>query len=94
MSEINDPTVKHLLDTAAYGEAAKLFIQSDLGKYLAERAADEVEVAMTKLLDVSPTDTEAIAALQRRANNARGAIQWLMATISAGDNALRQLEEE
>ena len=33
-------------------------------------------------------------AWQRKANNARGAIQWLMETISAGDNALRQLEEE
>ena len=61
---------------------------------IASRATDEIEEAMNALIDVSPTNVEAITALQRKANNARGAIQWLMETISAGDNALRQLEEE
>ena len=94
MNNINDPVIKQMLETAAYGEAAKMFMQSDLGKHIASRATDEIEEAMTALIDVSPTNVEAITALQRKANNARGAIQWLMETISAGDNALRQLEEE
>ena len=94
MNNINDPVIKQMLETAAYGEAAKMFMQSDLGKHIASRATDEIEEAMNALIDVSPTNVEAISALQRKANNARGAIQWLMEAISAGDNALRQLEEE
>ena len=94
MNNINDPVIKQMLETAAYGEAAKMFMQSDLGKHIASRATDEIEEAMNALINVSPTNVEAISALQRKANNARGAIQWLMETISAGDNALRQLEEE
>ena len=67
MNNINDPVIKQMLETAAYGEAAKMFMQSDLGKHIANRATDEIEEAMNALIDVSPTNVEAISALQRKA---------------------------
>lgn len=92
--QIIDPNIRHLLETASYGEAAKLFFESDLGKYILRRATEEVEVAQNELLEADPSDAKAIAELQRKANCARGSVLWLKEAIDAGDNALKMLETE
>lgn len=89
-----DPIVKQLMEDAAIGEAAKSFMQSGLGSYLAKRANDEADEAMAQLVEVNAANTQEVAALQMKIRIATQAVGWLMQAISEGDNALRQLHEE
>ena len=89
-----DPQIRLLLESAATGEAAKMFLRSDLGGYLIDRATEEIEDATADLIDVAPSDALAIAALQTRIKVARQAITWLSEAIQEGDNAQKQLHED
>ena len=91
---IIDPLIKQLMESAATGEAAKLFLQSGLGRHIAQRAADEVEEALALLVDVPPTDSVRIADLQAQVKVARQSIIYLTEAIAEGDNALRQLHDD
>lgn len=89
-----DPLIRELMESAATGEAAKLFIQSALGRHLTARAAIEVEDALAELVDAPATDALAIAALQTRIKVASQAIAWLAEAMTEGENALRQLQDD
>ena len=89
-----DPMVRQLMESAAIGEAAKMFLRSDLGQHIASRAADEVEEAIAKLVDHDPNDAKGIAALQSTINVAKQSIIYLTEAIAEGDNSMRQLHEE
>ena len=89
-----DPLIKDLMDNAATGEAAKLFLQSGLGGYIAKCAAEEVEAATGDLIDVDPNDPKAIAALQMKIKVASTAIMWLTDAMTAGEHAMQQLHDE
>ena len=89
-----DPLIKQLLDSAATGEAAKLFLQSHLGRHIASRAADDVEEAIAKLIEHEPSDAVGIASLQATINVAKQSIIYLTEAIAEGDNAMRQLNDE
>ncbi|MFA7290902.1 MAG: hypothetical protein WC023_01515 [Rhodocyclaceae bacterium] len=93
-NHIIDPQVKALMESAAIGEAARLFLRSDMGAYLTQRAAAEADEAMSELIDADPGDAKLIAAIQQRIRVASQAIGWLVEAMSEGDNALRALEEE
>ena len=56
-----DPMIKELMESAAIGEAAKLFLQSELGGHIARRAAEEVEAATARLIEADPADISLIA---------------------------------
>ena len=89
-----DATVRELMESAAIGEAAKLFLNSDLGRHVSQRSADEVEEAIALLVEIEPWDSKGIAALQARINAARQSIIYLTEAIAEGDNAMRQLHDE
>ena len=89
-----DPLIRELMESAATGEAAKLFLGSGLGKHIAQRAADEVDEALAELIEADPNDAAAIRALQTRINVARQSVVYLAEAISEGDNALQQLHGE
>ena len=89
-----DPLIRELMESAALGEAARLFIQSELGGHLTKKAADEVEQALAELVDVDPNDAKAVGAIQLRIKIAKQAVVWLTDTMSEGQNAMRQLDEE
>lgn len=91
---IIDPLIRQLMDSAATGEAAKLFLGSDLGRHVAQRAADEVEETLALLVDAPAADSARIAELQTQIKVARQAIVYLTEAIAEGDNALRQLHDE
>ena len=91
---IIDPLIRQLMESAATGESAKLFLQSDLGRHITQRAADEVEEALALLVEVPPTDSARIAELQTQIKVARQSIVYLTEAIAEGDNALRQLHDE
>lgn len=90
---IIDPAVKEMMESAAIGMAAKDFINSGLGQHIVQRASEEVDEALADLAEVDPGNANAIAALQRRINHARGAITWLMEAVSTGDQAMKMLDE-
>lgn len=91
---IIDPLIKQLMESAATGEAAKMFLQSELGRHITQRAADEVEEALAQLVEVPPTDSARIAELQTQIKVAKQSIVYLTEAIAEGDNALRQLHDE
>ena len=89
-----DPLIRELMESAATGEAAKLFLQSDLGRHLTARASDDVDEAIEKLIEADPNDSARILALQTEIKVAKQAIIYLTDAIASGDNAMRALHEE
>lgn len=93
-NQIIDPAIKELMESAATGEAAKLFLQSELGRYVAGRAADDVEESIAKLIEADPGNAQLILKLQTEINVAKQAIVYLTEAMTEGDNAMRQLHSE
>ena len=90
---MSDPYVKQALETASFGEAAKIFLNSDMGKYIVNKATAEIDEAIADLIDVDPFDSKAVSAAQRRVREAQGALVWFGEAISDGEHALRMLED-
>ena len=91
---IFDRLTRELMESAATGEAAKMFLQSDLGRHLTARASEDVEAAIDRLIDADPNNSAQILALQTEIKVAQQAIIYLTDAISTGDNAMRALHEE
>ena len=89
-----DSTTKALMDDAATGEAARMFLQSDLGKYIIAEATAQCDEATAELIDCVPTDSVKIAELQFSIHCAKGASTWLTDAITRGDQSLRLLYEQ
>lgn len=90
---IIDPLVRELMESAATGEAAKLFLNSEFGRGITARAVEEVEEAYADFVEADPNDAKLIAYIQRRIKVPIRAITWLTEAVDAGDYAMRQLHE-
>ena len=88
-----DPMIKELMESAAIGEAAKLFLQSELGGHIARRAAEEVEAATARLIEADPADISLIARLQTEIKVSKQGISWLVDAMTSGDHAMKQLQQ-
>ena len=88
-----DPMIKELMESAAIGEAAKMFLQSELGGHIARRAAEEVEAATVRLIEADPADISLIARLQTEIKVSKQGITWLVDAMTSGDHAMRQLQQ-
>ena len=88
-----DPMIRQLMESAATGLAAKEFMASDFGKHIAGKAAEEIDEALSQMIDTDPEDSKAIRALQNKIHVAQTALSWLMDTIGEGDNAMRAIDE-
>lgn len=75
------------------GEAARKFVESDLGKCVIGMARQDAEEARNKLALVDPNDKLKIVELQREAAFGNRFEQYLAELISRGDNALDVLME-
>jgi len=91
---ILDPVIRELMNTAATGEAAKLFLQSELVRHVTQRAADDIDEAIAKLCEVNPNEAQAIQALQFRINVAKQSVIYLTESMAEGENAMRQLNDD
>ena len=91
---IIDPQLRALMESAAIGEAAKLFLQSDLGRSITARAVEEVDEALVELVDADPADAALIASIQSRIKVPSKAISWLTDAIAEGDNAMERIHNE
>lgn len=88
-----DPMIKELMESAAIGEAAKMFLQSELGGHIARRAAEEVEAATARLIEADPADISLIARLQTEIKVSKQGISWLVDAMTSGDHAMKQLQQ-
>jgi hypothetical protein len=73
------------------GEAATAFLQSDLGRYLQERAEAEMNDALLELMATDPTASEVLRQIQSDYAIASAALSWLTEAIDDGHSALQAL---
>lgn len=78
---------------AVFGRQVELFLESDIGQYLTQCAATEVEEATEKLKQVDPEDPRAIRALQFKIHLAESVIGWLADAINSGKQSQEMLRE-
>ena len=77
----------------AFGFRVEAFLQSDIGRYLVQRADEEIEEAVEELKRVSPEHTAVIRALQGKIHVAESVQFWLAEAIQEGANAMQELNE-
>jgi hypothetical protein len=90
------PERDELENAIALGFSAEDFLESDLGKFVAEKAEAERVSAIEELISCSPFDSEAVSRLQSRVAVADAAMQWLADAVILGRQAqerLRQLDQ-
>ena len=75
------------------GKKAENFLTGELGKYIIDRAQDQSEAAIIKLVSVDPNDTDKIQYLQNEIRVTRMAIEWLSDLIVMGAQNLKLIEE-
>ena len=76
------------------GEAARAFVESDLGKCILGMAHQEIQSALEELETAKPTDAIAIIGLQNKAWRARTFEQWLCELVDKGNTALEIFKHE
>ncbi len=91
---IVDPVIKDLMESASTGEAVKMFLQSELGRNITNRAVQEIDEAMAELVEADADNRALIASIQNRIKVPSMAISWLTDAIAEGDNAMVRLHEE
>lgn len=83
-----DESEAQLIAAAEMGEAARKFLDSDLGRCLVGMAMQEVEGAQEALERIDPTDTVGINRLQLQARMGRNFKAWLVELVTEGDSAI------
>lgn len=83
-----------LEQSIAFGISVERFLQSDIGKYLVERADAEIDEAVEALKRSDPEDAKAIRALQGKIFVAESFQLWLAEAIQDAANSQQELEGE
>ncbi len=89
MSDIADDqgAIRELFNTVELGLDARQFLESNLGRYVASRAQEDMFAASLELTTVPPHDQIGIAAIQHRYKVAAAALSWIGQAIEAGKQA-------
>ena len=83
-----------ILQQIDLGFQVEAFLQSDLGRYLVQRAEAQVEEAVELLKRCSPEDSAHIRAIQQTIQVAESIQYWLAEAIQSGLNAQQQLHDQ
>ena len=86
-------TIQELVAEYSLGDEARIFIESELGQYLAGCADAEIESYRNKLETVEATDDKAIRQMQTEIASRKHAFRWLVDCINAGKLAGENLEQ-
>lgn len=86
----DDPKVRW----AMFGKQVEYFLQSDVGRFLIDRAKSEAAEALEDLKSADPYDGAKIVQIQMRAKLADAIVVWLGDAIAAGESATEQLKIE
>lgn len=83
------------LEKAVFGREVELFLNEDpIGKYLAEKARQQLEEAQAQLVDINPSATSSIIQLQIKAQVANRIAGWLGEAVIEGRNSARLMQQE
>jgi hypothetical protein len=83
-----------LLKQAQLGIEAEAFLSTDLGRFLLDKADQELEDAQNKFLTLSTGDDAGLLQLQSQAKRAINFKSWLAEAISNGIYAEQELNDE
>lgn len=75
------------------GYAAEDFAQSELGRFVSERAEQERAHALERLAKVDPFDGRAVSALQLRVAAVDAALRWLTEAVMMGRQASERMAQ-
>jgi len=78
---------------ARFGLEVESFLASPVGRYLCQRAEEEVTAALQELKTVDPTDALTVRALQNKVWRGEQIQYWLGEAVTAGRNAQDELIE-
>ena len=82
-----------LLQQIDLGFQVEAFLQSDIGRYLVQRAEAQVEESVELLKRAVPEDFASIRAIQHDIKVAESIQYWLADAIQAGINAQAELHD-
>ena len=78
---------RDLLNKVDFGLETNNFLNSRIGRYVANRALEDMYAVSQALPDADPFDHKAISALQLRHKIASAALSWLAQAVEAGHQA-------
>ena len=81
-----------LINVAIIGKDAEEFLSSEIGRYMLECAANQVDDAVCKLKKANPLDTELIITLQNEIYRAESFGAWISDLVIAGNQAIQQID--
>lgn len=90
MTTENNP----LEQSIAFGIEVENFLQSDIGRYLVQRADEEIEDAVEQLKRADPDEPRVIRHLQSRIQVVESIQYWLAEAIQDGLNSMQELQGE
>jgi hypothetical protein len=85
---------EELIAEAELGDAARNFVESELGRCVLSMAKQEIDAAHLDLEKTSPSNTEEITRLQNHIKVARWFEQWLAELIDKGNAALETWRQQ
>lgn len=81
-----------MIERAVFGEQVHNFMNTDVGKYIQRRAADQISEAVKELRECDPDNAGKVREYQNRADVAEHVVQWLQDAILDGLKALQIIE--
>jgi hypothetical protein len=85
--------LQQIRNQIAFGLDCKAFMLSALGRFLTEKANNDIEAAKDALAEVDPEDAKAIRKLQNDARCASNFLLWIGEAVTEGENAERTFIE-
>jgi len=83
------------IEQAIFGREVADFIEHDrIGRYLIEKAKEDIQEAATELLTVDPSDISKVRLIQNKAAVANAVRNWLGQAVQDGRNAELLLQEQ
>jgi hypothetical protein len=87
INPVDPKEVRELYSAVGLGIDAVAFLKTDIGRYLLNKAEEDRTDALADLVDVDPSNTEQIRALQSIIKRADSFQFWISEAIEAGKNA-------
>ena len=86
--------MNQLLKDAQLGIEAEAFLSTDLGRFLVDKADQELEDGLQGFLNLSTDDKDGLLQLQSQCKRAINFKSWLAEAINTGIYAERELNDE
>jgi hypothetical protein len=93
MTEDDAHDLKDTVRAAIFGAEVEQFINSPIGAFLLNRAAEEEQDGLNDLVRCSPSDVKRLVELQSKVLRARSIRVWLSEAVHEGLTALGIIED-